>query len=61
ELLKARGAVEAVNLDGGGSSCLAFDNTTVNYPAKSWVRPLPVGICVYDDRVPAAPQPVAGK
>ncbi|MHB9024971.1 MAG: phosphodiester glycosidase family protein [Armatimonadota bacterium] len=61
EILKSRGAVEALNLDGGGSSCLAIGNTTVNYPPQTWVRPLPVGICIFDDRVPCTPKTTTEK
>ena len=51
ELLKAHGALDAMNLDGGGSSSLGIDGVTVNYPPKSWVRPVACGVLVYDDGV----------
>ncbi|MHB9134660.1 MAG: phosphodiester glycosidase family protein [Armatimonadota bacterium] len=54
-LMKSRGAVEAMNLDGGGSSCLAIGQDTVNYPPATWVRPVASGILVYDDRVKPEP------
>ncbi|HEY3378091.1 MAG TPA: phosphodiester glycosidase family protein [Armatimonadota bacterium] len=52
-LLKAHGACDAMNLDGGGSSCLALGPETVNYPPKAWVRPVACGILIYDDRLPS--------
>jgi exopolysaccharide biosynthesis protein len=54
-LLKSRGAVDALNLDGGGSSTLAIGNTTVNYPPGAWTRPVASGILVYDTRIPPPP------
>lgn len=50
--LKARGVVEAMNLDGGGSTTMAIGAETVNVPAGGWVRPLASGVLVYDDRMP---------
>jgi exopolysaccharide biosynthesis protein len=59
ELLKARGAVEAMNLDGGGSTTLAIGPVTVTAPPGAWTRPVASGVLVFDDRmVPPAP-PVA--
>ncbi len=62
-LLKARGAAEAMNFDGGGSSNLAIGAETVTAPHGAWVRPVASGILVFDDRVPpilppAPPKPV---
>lgn len=55
-LLQARGAVEGLNLDGGGSSNLAVGNVTVNYPPHTWLRPVADGVLAFDDRfVPSAP------
>lgn len=55
-LLKSRGVVDAMNLDGGGSSAMAIGSETVNYPPNSWTRPVADGVLVYDSRiVPAAP------
>jgi exopolysaccharide biosynthesis protein len=48
-LLQARGACDAMNLDGGGSSCLALGNETVNYPPHAWVRPVASGVLVFDE------------
>jgi exopolysaccharide biosynthesis protein len=50
-LLKARGAVDALNLDGGGSSALGIGDATVNYPPNTWVRPVASGVLVYDERM----------
>lgn len=50
-LLKSKGAVDAMNLDGGGSSTLAIGNTAVNYPAGAWVRPVASGVLVFDERI----------
>ena len=47
ELLKAHGAVEAINLDGGGSSTLAIGATAVNFPPGAWTRPVASGVMVY--------------
>lgn len=35
-LLKEFGLVNAINLDGGGSSTLAMNGITVNYPYDAW-------------------------
>lgn len=50
-LLKDRGAVDGINLDGGGSTSMAIENTTVNASPGVWVRPVASGILVFDDRV----------
>lgn len=55
ELLKSYGAVQAMNLDGGGSSSLAFGGATVNTPPATWVRPVASGILLFDDRATPAP------
>ena len=34
--MKKFGAVNAINLDGGGSSTLVINNTLVNYPSDWW-------------------------
>lgn len=55
-LMKSRGVVDAMNLDGGGSSAMAIGSETVNFPPNSWTRPVANGVLVYDSRiVPAAP------
>jgi len=58
-LLKAHGALQAINLDGGGSSNLAIGATTVNYPPNTWIRPVADGILVFDDRVKPTPPTTA--
>lgn len=50
-LLQARGAMDAMNLDGGGSATLALDGQDINYPAGAWVRPVADSVLVYDSRV----------
>ncbi len=59
ELLKARGAVNALNLDGGGSTTLALGGTTVNCAPGAWIRPLASSVLVFDDRVNNTCSPVA--
>jgi len=54
-LLKSRGAVDALNLDGGGSSTLAIGGATVNYPAGAWIRPVASGVLVFDERITPPP------
>lgn len=36
DLLIAHGVVNAINLDGGGSSTLVYNGTLVNYPSDHW-------------------------
>ena len=36
DLLIRHGVVNAVNLDGGGSSTLLEDNVLINYPSDHW-------------------------
>lgn len=50
ELLQAHGAVDAVNLDGGGSSTLAIGATAANFPPGVWTRPVASGVMVYADK-----------
>ena len=50
-LLLARGAADAMNLDGGGSTGLAIGSETVNYPPGTWIRPVASGVLVFDDRL----------
>ena len=59
-LFKTCGARDAMNLDGGGSTSLAIGAETVNYPPKSWVRPVACGVLVYDEDMAKKPDiPVA--
>jgi exopolysaccharide biosynthesis protein len=61
-LLKQMGIDDAVNLDGGGSSTMVFQEdggkashvTIVNDPSDSSARLVPNGIGVYVDRARAA-------
>ena len=36
DLLVAHGVINAVNLDGGGSSTLIHDQILINYPSDHW-------------------------
>lgn len=36
DIMKDLGAINAINLDGGGSSTLVINNTLVNHPSDSW-------------------------
>ena len=36
KLLKKFDVVNAINLDGGGSSTFVINSTTVNYPSDEW-------------------------
>lgn len=36
EFLKTNGVINAINLDGGGSSSLVINCTLVGYPADIW-------------------------
>lgn len=36
KLLKSYGAVNAINLDGGGSATFVVNGTVVNYPSDQW-------------------------
>lgn len=49
-LLKDRGALDALNFDGGGSSHLALGADTVNYPPATWLRPVANSLVVFDAR-----------
>lgn len=48
QLLKDRGATDAMNFDGGGSTQLAIGPTTVTVPPGTWVRPVASGVLVFD-------------
>ena len=36
EILKGLGAINAINLDGGGSSTMVVNNTLISYPSDFW-------------------------
>lgn len=36
QIMKDHGAVNAINLDGGGSATFAVNGTVVNYPSDTW-------------------------
>ncbi len=58
ELLKVHGAVDALNLDGGGSSTLAIGSQTVNYPSGTWIRPVASGVMIFATAAPSPPTPL---
>lgn len=50
------GCVEAINLDGGGSTAMTIDNLYVNRPSDGTPRPVADALLVYtENSVPAAP------
>jgi hypothetical protein len=53
------GAVEAINLDGGGSTTLVVQNVVVNSPSDGSERPVANLMLLYDEslRAMASPQP----
>jgi len=60
DLLIKLGAVNAINLDGGGSSAMAFDHELINYPSDNQPpschasgeyqceRPVSTVLCIHD-------------
>lgn len=48
-VLKALGAYNAVNLDGGGSSCMVVDGQVVNSPSDGHVRAVGNGLLVVEN------------
>lgn len=36
EIMKKYGVINAINLDGGGSSTMVINDTLVNYPSDKW-------------------------
>jgi uncharacterized protein YigE (DUF2233 family) len=56
-LLQSRGAVDAMNLDGGGSTTLAVGPLTVTASPGAWIRPVASGVLVFDDRLAPPPPP----
>lgn len=71
QAMKDLGAVEAVNLDGGGSSCLSVLGMVINSPSDGEVRKVADSLLVYADQEPtpwvvaypekSVPQLTAGK
>ena len=55
-LMKALGAVEAINLDGGGSTSLSVTGLVVNSPSGGKERPVADALLVY---APPTPRPTA--
>lgn len=61
QTLLAYGAVDAINLDGGGSSTLVLADptaTVVNHPSGGFARPVAVSLAVFARPVPA-PEPAS--
>ena len=48
-VFKALGAWDAVNLDGGGSSCMVVNNSIVNNPSDGKERPVGNGMLIYSN------------
>jgi len=48
ELMLKLGAVDAMNLDGGGSSTLVYKGQVMNHPSDGFERPVSVAIVVID-------------
>ena len=36
QILKEHGAINAINLDGGGSATFVVNDTVINYPSDTW-------------------------
>jgi len=36
EILKKYGVINAINLDGGGSATMVYDNKLLSYPSDTW-------------------------
>ncbi|QHW29812.1 phosphodiester glycosidase family protein [Paenibacillus rhizovicinus] len=47
-LLQRYGAIDAYNLDGGGSSTLVFDGRVVNHPSDGQLRPVPTHFLFFE-------------
>ena len=47
ELMMQYGAVDAINLDGGGSATFVVNNTLVNYPSDTWLVTLVIKNAIY--------------
>ncbi len=58
QLMKRYGAVEAINLDGGGSTTLVVFNQVINSPSDGTERAVANMLLLYDDTLrPTLPQP----
>ncbi len=55
QLMKNLGAVNAINLDGGGSSTMLVGGGTINSPSDGKLRPLANGLLIYGE-VPQIPE-----
>ena len=51
-IMKQEGAVNAINLDGGGSSTMVVQGSVVNAPSDGRERPIADGVLVYSDVKP---------
>jgi exopolysaccharide biosynthesis protein len=51
-MLKSRGAVDAMNFDGGASTTMAIGSDVVNLEDKAWRRPVASALVVTDERMP---------
>jgi exopolysaccharide biosynthesis protein len=49
--LKSRGAVDAMNFDGGASTTMAIGNSAVNLEDKAWRRPVASSLVITDERM----------
>jgi hypothetical protein len=52
---KDMGAVDAINLDGGGSTCLCVRGLVINCPSDGQVRQVADALLIFDDAVKPAP------
>lgn len=52
-ILKQAGAVNAINLDGGGSTSMFVDGGVVNAPSDGRLRWIPNGLLLFGDPIPA--------
>lgn len=55
--LKDLGAINAVNLDGGGSTCLSVRGIVINCPSDGQVRQVADALLVFDDSVKRTAEP----
>jgi exopolysaccharide biosynthesis protein len=52
DVMKSLGAVDALNLDGGGSTCLSVMGMVINSPSDGQVRQVADSLLVFDDNAP---------